>query len=233
VDVFVAAYAAARLDWVSRFLDRPWVKPVAARLYPWVVRNRYRMSALGLHRIFNFFTHRADKVNRAHAERALSVISECSLGTEACNSSNKRAVAEDDSGVAAGRRAGRIFTAVLCGPLIGGLPLIVFSPMVIPFVYMVGFVPALLGAAMAECWLLRSARTDGISLLCIGGVSGALACAGLVFGSILLGTGIAYPTLSELVGTTLLCGAYGAAVGAVVAPLATWCFPVHNARRHV
>ncbi len=58
VDVFIAAYQAADLDWVSRILRHPWIRPYAERYYPWLVRNRYRVAALGLHRILNFFTHR-------------------------------------------------------------------------------------------------------------------------------------------------------------------------------
>lgn len=67
VDVFIAAYRAEGLGCVSRLLEHPRLRIHADRLYPWVVRNRRRLSALGLHRILNFFTLRA---TRANAERA-------------------------------------------------------------------------------------------------------------------------------------------------------------------
>ncbi len=59
VDVFIAAYQAAEVKTVSRLLAHPWIKPRAAAMYPWVVRNRYRISALGMHKILNAFTQGA------------------------------------------------------------------------------------------------------------------------------------------------------------------------------
>lgn len=59
VDVFIAAYAAAEMPRVSRLLAHPWLRPHADRIYPWIVRNRYRMSALGCHKLLEFFTPRA------------------------------------------------------------------------------------------------------------------------------------------------------------------------------
>jgi predicted DCC family thiol-disulfide oxidoreductase YuxK len=79
VDVFIAAYQAADLNWVCVILHHRWVKPYAIGAYPWLVRNRYRIAALGLHRILNFFTHRARW--RAHAEAAV-------VRVNACKSSN-------------------------------------------------------------------------------------------------------------------------------------------------
>jgi len=73
VDVFIAIYAAGELDWVSRILRHRWIKPYAIRAYPWLIRNRYRIAALGLHRILNFFTHRAYRNNqRRQAREALA-----------------------------------------------------------------------------------------------------------------------------------------------------------------
>ena len=63
VDVFVACYAAADLGIVSRILAHRFIKPYAARLYPWIVRNRYRMSKFGLYRLLEIFSKRA----KAHA----------------------------------------------------------------------------------------------------------------------------------------------------------------------
>jgi predicted DCC family thiol-disulfide oxidoreductase YuxK len=76
VDVFIAAYRAADLGWVARFLAHAGLRPHADRAYPWLVRNRHRISALGLHRLLNFFTHRA---SRANAERAYANSRACHL----------------------------------------------------------------------------------------------------------------------------------------------------------
>jgi predicted DCC family thiol-disulfide oxidoreductase YuxK len=78
IDVFVAAYRAARLTWVARILAHPRIKPYAHAAYPWVVRNRYRISSLGLHKVLNFFTHRAQARAQHHAQQALA-------RTQACN----------------------------------------------------------------------------------------------------------------------------------------------------
>jgi predicted DCC family thiol-disulfide oxidoreductase YuxK len=78
VDVFVAAYAAARLPWVSAVLAHPRIKPYAQSAYPWVVRNRYYLSLLGLHKIMNFFSQRA----RRRAQHALARTQACK--TQGC-----------------------------------------------------------------------------------------------------------------------------------------------------
>lgn len=74
VDVFIAAYRFAKLEWVASLLAHNWLRPFADRGYPWLVRNRRRLSVLGLHRILNFFTHRA---LRANAERAAAYARAC------------------------------------------------------------------------------------------------------------------------------------------------------------
>ena len=67
VDVFIAAYRAANLGWVARLLAHAGLRPHADRAYPWLVVNRQRISALGLHRLLNFFTHHASRANAARA----------------------------------------------------------------------------------------------------------------------------------------------------------------------
>jgi predicted DCC family thiol-disulfide oxidoreductase YuxK len=81
VGVFIAAYQAADLNWVSVILHHRWVNPYAISAYPWLVRNRYRIAALGLHRFLNFFTHQASR--RARAEASLARASACKDGSRA------------------------------------------------------------------------------------------------------------------------------------------------------
>ncbi len=64
VDVFIAAYGAVGMGWVSAFLSHPVVRPLADRGYPWIAQNRYRLSALGFGQLFQLFTQ------RAHSRRA-------------------------------------------------------------------------------------------------------------------------------------------------------------------
>lgn len=82
VDVFIAMYDAVEMSWVSRMLAHPRVKPLAARGYPWIVRNRHFLSTLGLHHVMNRFAVRA-KRRRAEldAEAAFAKSRACAAGS--------------------------------------------------------------------------------------------------------------------------------------------------------
>ncbi len=80
VDVFIAIYRAGELGWVSAILAHPWIRPHADAAYPWLVRNRYRIAALGLHRILNFFTHRALRKQSRQAREAWARSQACRNG---------------------------------------------------------------------------------------------------------------------------------------------------------
>jgi predicted DCC family thiol-disulfide oxidoreductase YuxK len=49
VDVFAAAYRIAGLEGPARLWSSEWLRPTWERLYPWVARNRQRLSRLGAH----------------------------------------------------------------------------------------------------------------------------------------------------------------------------------------
>ncbi len=51
IDVFEAAYAAAGLKTVAGFWGSPALRPLLARLYPWIARNRRLLSRLGINRL--------------------------------------------------------------------------------------------------------------------------------------------------------------------------------------
>ena len=55
-DVFVVCYRAAQLQTIARAFE--FAKPLTERIYPWIVRNRYILSGLGIHKLFNALTHR-------------------------------------------------------------------------------------------------------------------------------------------------------------------------------
>lgn len=48
VDAFAVLYRTAGLPAIGAFWAHPLTRPMTTRLYPWVVRNRYRLSRLGL-----------------------------------------------------------------------------------------------------------------------------------------------------------------------------------------
>ncbi len=54
-DVFVVCYRAAHMQRIARAFV--FAKPVFERMYPWIVRHRYVLSRLGVHKIFNAFMH--------------------------------------------------------------------------------------------------------------------------------------------------------------------------------
>jgi predicted DCC family thiol-disulfide oxidoreductase YuxK len=78
IDVFVAAYRAAGLSALaSLFADRR-LRPIWDRVYPWIARNRYRLSRLGLHHLFRLIPHRR---LLASAERAVRTSATCTNGS--------------------------------------------------------------------------------------------------------------------------------------------------------
>ncbi len=55
-DVFVVCYRAAGMGAISSAFAIG--KPVMERIYPFIVRNRYVISKLGIHKIFDALTHK-------------------------------------------------------------------------------------------------------------------------------------------------------------------------------
>lgn len=54
VPAFQVMYAATGFHGVARWLGRPWVARLAARAYPWVARNRYRLPHALVQGVFRF-----------------------------------------------------------------------------------------------------------------------------------------------------------------------------------
>lgn len=48
VDAFAVLYRTAGLPGIGTLWAHPLTRPLTTRLYPWVVRNRYRLSRFGL-----------------------------------------------------------------------------------------------------------------------------------------------------------------------------------------
>jgi predicted DCC family thiol-disulfide oxidoreductase YuxK len=49
VDAFSLIYATVGAPWLARLWAHPLTRPITQRLYPWIVRHRHQLSALGLH----------------------------------------------------------------------------------------------------------------------------------------------------------------------------------------
>lgn len=49
VDAIALLYATVGAPWLARAWAHPLTRPITRRLYPWLVRHRHRLSALGLH----------------------------------------------------------------------------------------------------------------------------------------------------------------------------------------
>ncbi len=64
-DVFVVCYRAAQMQGIAKAFAIG--KPLMERIYPFIVRNRYVLSRLGIHKIFNVLTHQATQRKAAQA----------------------------------------------------------------------------------------------------------------------------------------------------------------------
>jgi len=60
LDAFEAVYASAGLAGAARLWAHPTLRPVLDRIYPWIARNRQRLSKLGLHRLVGALLVRLD-----------------------------------------------------------------------------------------------------------------------------------------------------------------------------
>lgn len=61
VDVFVVAYQAAGLDAIAALFAHPRLAPRWKRIYPWIARNRQRMSRLGFDALVRFVLQRTGR----------------------------------------------------------------------------------------------------------------------------------------------------------------------------
>ena len=59
VAAFEIIYRSVGMDSIANAWGHPWIRPITERAYPWIVRHRYVLSALGMHKLFNFWSRRA------------------------------------------------------------------------------------------------------------------------------------------------------------------------------
>jgi predicted DCC family thiol-disulfide oxidoreductase YuxK len=60
-DAFEAVYAAAGLDKVARLWGDARLRPLLDVVYPWLARNRWMLSRLGVHRVVGLLFNRAER----------------------------------------------------------------------------------------------------------------------------------------------------------------------------
>ena len=58
VAAFEVIYRAVGMTTIAKLWAHPLFRPLAERAYPLVVRHRYMISALGLHKLFNLWSRR-------------------------------------------------------------------------------------------------------------------------------------------------------------------------------
>lgn len=58
VAAFEVIYRAVGMTTIAKLWAHPLLRPLAERAYPLVVRHRYMISALGLHKLFNLWSRR-------------------------------------------------------------------------------------------------------------------------------------------------------------------------------
>jgi predicted DCC family thiol-disulfide oxidoreductase YuxK len=76
VDGIALLYATVGAPWLARAWAHPLTRPFTRRLYPWIVRHRHRLSALGLNlvapRVLRLFAQRHPRAQR---------VADCTNGT--------------------------------------------------------------------------------------------------------------------------------------------------------
>lgn len=63
VAAFEVIYRTVRMAAIARMWGHPLIRPLAERAYPWVVRHRHFLSALGLHKAFGLWSRRAARTS--------------------------------------------------------------------------------------------------------------------------------------------------------------------------
>ena len=77
VDAFEVIYRMVGMASIAKLWGHPLTRPLAVRAYPWMVRHRYLLSKIGLHKIFNLWSRhaarRADKQSRQCSKGSCSI----------------------------------------------------------------------------------------------------------------------------------------------------------------
>ena len=77
VAAFEVIYRSVGMVSIAKLWGHPLTRPLAERAYPWVVRHRHFLSAIGLHKVFNLWSRRAAR--QADARSRLCKAGQCSI----------------------------------------------------------------------------------------------------------------------------------------------------------
>lgn len=59
VAAFELIYRTVGMASIAKLWGHPLTRPLAERAYPWIVKHRHVLSAIGLHKLFNLWSRRA------------------------------------------------------------------------------------------------------------------------------------------------------------------------------
>ena len=68
VAAFEVIYRTVGMDSIAKFWGHPLTRPLAERAYPWVVRHRHFLSALGLHKLFGLWSRQAARLSNRRSQ---------------------------------------------------------------------------------------------------------------------------------------------------------------------
>lgn len=75
VAAFELIYRSVGMASIAKLWGHPVTRPLAERVYPWIVRHRHTLSRLGLHKIFNAWSRHAAR--QAHKKSRTCVEGRC------------------------------------------------------------------------------------------------------------------------------------------------------------
>lgn len=69
VAAFEIIYRSVGIASIAALWGHPLTRPLAERMYPWVVRHRQFLSSLGLHKLFNLWSRYAARKAARHSQQ--------------------------------------------------------------------------------------------------------------------------------------------------------------------
>jgi predicted DCC family thiol-disulfide oxidoreductase YuxK len=78
VAAFEVIYRSVGMASIATLWGHPLTRPLAERAYPWVVKHRHALSALGLHKLFNLWSKRAAR--QANQRSQMCREGRCTIG---------------------------------------------------------------------------------------------------------------------------------------------------------
>lgn len=77
VEAFELIYRTVGMASIANLWGHPLTRPLAERIYPWIVRHRQTLSRLGVHTIFNVWSRHAAR--QAHKKSRQCIAGNCTI----------------------------------------------------------------------------------------------------------------------------------------------------------